>query len=72
MGHIVSYKREYEKLCDRVEQLGALIHKDGGSCTINGMCYQDFIGILLNSGYTLVAKTVGEHEYYIEYWRELE
>ena len=72
MKKVNSYKREYEQLRDRVEQLGALIHKDGGSCVINGMSYQDFIGILLNSGYTVVVKTAGEHEYQIEYWRELD
>lgn len=44
---------------------------DCGECTIKGGCYQDFIGILLSSHYTVKAAMTDESTFYIKYWREL-
>lgn len=62
------YSKEYETLAKRVEQLGHLVHTNGGRCTIMSS-YEDFISTLLHNGYTITICRKG-NQFNIEFWKD--
>lgn len=62
-------KDEFDKIEQRVEQLGEQVYKTGAA-KIMWFCYQDFVSSLLRSGYTVSIKMDEANGYKIKYWKE--
>ena len=64
-------KREYELLQARVEQLGELIYKDGGSMRVASDSAESIVPALIANKYTVTLRECSDGDtVYIEYWKE--